>query len=145
MKVVINHCYGGFGLSPKALKAWAKLKGRECHFYEGGLSKPYTPVAEGKEEDALLNIAFDVRLPFKAVKQGRNDEFNKWYSEHSISSHDIERNDPDLIRVIEELGQDEASNRFSNLVIVEIPDGIEYTIQEYDGYEHIAEKHRTWG
>jgi hypothetical protein len=30
------------------------------------------------------------------------------------------------------------------LEIVEIPDDVEYTIEEYDGLEHIAEKHRTW-
>ena len=24
-------------------------------------------------------------------------------------------------------------------------DGIEYSIEEYDGMEHVAEAHRTWG
>jgi hypothetical protein len=28
--------------------------------------------------------------------------------------------------------------------VVEIPDGTDYEISEYDGNEHIAEKHRTW-
>jgi hypothetical protein len=28
--------------------------------------------------------------------------------------------------------------------VVEIPDGIEWSIQEYDGLEWVAEKHRTW-
>jgi len=30
------------------------------------------------------------------------------------------------------------------LAIVEIPDDVEYTIEEYDGNEHVAEAHRTW-
>jgi hypothetical protein len=30
------------------------------------------------------------------------------------------------------------------LRIVEIPDGVEWHISEYDGIEHIAENHRTW-
>ena len=33
----------------------------------------------------------------------------------------------------------------SELEIIEIPDDIEFTIEEYDGAEWIAEKHRTWG
>jgi hypothetical protein len=28
--------------------------------------------------------------------------------------------------------------------VITIPDGIEWEIKEYDGLEHIAEKHRTW-
>jgi len=30
------------------------------------------------------------------------------------------------------------------LRIIEIPDGVEWQIEEYDGDEWIAEKHRTW-
>lgn len=30
------------------------------------------------------------------------------------------------------------------LRIVEIPDGTDYIVGEYDGSEHIAETHRTW-
>jgi hypothetical protein len=33
---------------------------------------------------------------------------------------------------------------YSQLKVVEIPDGVEWEIAEYDGSEHIAEKHRTW-
>jgi hypothetical protein len=28
--------------------------------------------------------------------------------------------------------------------VVEIPDGVEWEIAEYDGLEWVAEKHRTW-
>ena len=54
------------------------------------------------------------------------------------------RTDPLLIRVIEELG-DMANGRCAKLKVVEIPDGTDYIIDEYDGNEHIAEAHRTWG
>jgi len=48
-----------------------------------------------------------------------------------------------LIKVIKELG--EASNgRNAKLKIIEIPDDVEWEIEEYDGIEHIAEYHRTW-
>jgi hypothetical protein len=33
----------------------------------------------------------------------------------------------------------------AELAVVEIPDGINWHIGEYDGIEHIAENHRTWG
>ena len=57
---------------------------------------------------------------------------------------DIPRNHPLLIKVVEELG-DKASGRFACLEVVEIPDDVEWQIEEYDGSEWIAEKHRTWG
>lgn len=57
--------------------------------------------------------------------------------------HDLDRHHPELIRVIEELGE-KANGACASLRIVEIPDGTEYVVEEYDGNEHIAEKHRTW-
>src|ERR1700751_4119803 len=33
MKVVINACFGGFSLSPRAVKRLAELNGRECYFF----------------------------------------------------------------------------------------------------------------
>lgn len=56
---------------------------------------------------------------------------------------DLKRDDPILIQVIEQLG-DKANGMHASLKIVEIPEEIEWIIQEYDGVEHVAEKHRTW-
>jgi hypothetical protein len=55
----------------------------------------------------------------------------------------IERNDLDLVAVVEELGEN-ANGRHSSLAVIEIPDGVEWQLMEYDGREWIAEKHRTW-
>lgn len=55
----------------------------------------------------------------------------------------IDRDDPDLIWVVEEMGI-LANGRFANLKIVEIPADVEWQIDEYDGLEWVAEKHRTW-
>ncbi len=60
---------------------------------------------------------------------------------------DIGRDDPVLIQVIESVGVENAGGMHSSLRIVEIPDDVPedgWIIQEYDGIEWVAEKHRTW-
>ena len=59
------------------------------------------------------------------------------------SEYDIERDDPKLVAVVESMG-DKATGRDSNLKIVEIPDDVQYFIDEYDGIECIRENHRVW-
>jgi hypothetical protein len=56
---------------------------------------------------------------------------------------EIERNDPALVQTVEELG-DEANGEHATLKIIEIPDGIDFVIEEYDGNEWVSEKHKTW-
>ena len=70
--------------------------------------------------------------------------YNKAHSAQTIYERDIERNDPAVVQAVEELG-DKANGEHAKLVVVNIPDGIEYSIEEYDGMEHVAEAHRTWG
>jgi len=60
-----------------------------------------------------------------------------------IDDRDIDRDDPDLVAVVRELG-DEANCRWSKLEIVSVPDGISWEIEEYDGREWISERHRRW-
>jgi len=85
MKIVINKCYGGFGLSDF-----------------------------GKE---LLNIR----------------------DENSLSRTNLE-----LIHQIEEYGSDVISGDYSQLKVIEIPDGIDYEILNHDGLESVHETHRVW-
>lgn len=56
---------------------------------------------------------------------------------------DIERTDPNLIKVVENLGE-EANGPSSRLKVVEIPDDVDWYIEDYDGVETIHEKHRIW-
>ena len=56
---------------------------------------------------------------------------------------EIARNDPILVEVVEQLGE-AANYKYSELKVVEIPDGVEWTVHEYDGMEWVAEAHRTW-
>lgn len=142
MKVVINRCYGGFGLSDAAYR---KL-------IEWGVPvRKYVKEKRGDDglyKDEPLNdgeILFDREL----TPQGEDDLKDFYYKYPSARERYWEcwtsqnRTHPLIVRVVEELGE-AASGRHSKLAVVEIPDGVEWEIDEYDGIEHIAKKHRTW-
>lgn len=119
-KVVINKCFGGFGLSHEGVMAYAANKGMTL-WYEtdddskGGYRHYFTQPPEGRDE----------------------------HTSH-FSDDDIPRDDPALVQTVEELGA--AANGFcARLGIIEIPDYVQWHIEEYDGQEHIAEDHHTWG
>lgn len=54
------------------------------------------------------------------------------------------RTSHELIAVIESIGTDNASGDFADLKIVEIPNDVEYDIENYDGMEKVVEVHREW-
>lgn len=58
-------------------------------------------------------------------------------------SVDATRDCPVLVALVEEMGE-RANSCYSQLVVVEIPDDVDWYIEEYDGMEWIAEVHRTW-
>ena len=62
---------------------------------------------------------------------------------NTIHVYDIRRDDPVLVQVVEELGE-KSNDVYSDLKIVEIPEDVDWYIHEYDGLEHVAERHRTW-
>lgn len=64
-----------------------------------------------------------------------------------IYDDSISREDPALIQAVREVPK-ELHGQHTTLKIVEIPNDLcnnTYTIEDYDGYEWIAEYHRTWG
>lgn len=52
-------------------------------------------------------------------------------------AHELERDDPVLVQVVEELGS-VANGDYSELAIRELPSGTRYYIREYDGYETVV-------
>lgn len=60
-----------------------------------------------------------------------------------VDEYAIPRDDKDLVAVVREMGP-AARGSFAALKIVEVPDGVAWHIDEYDGSEHVAENHRTW-
>jgi hypothetical protein len=130
MKVAINTCYGGFGLSDEAKDRYIEIKGMAVHKVKGELG--------------FMNYLFAPAEEYQA--QLAEDRKTRNYAKSTamyFSFYNIERNDPALIQVIEEMG-DAAAGAFADIKIVDIPDDVEYTIEEYDGKEWVAEVHRTW-
>ena len=134
-EVVINSCYGGFGLSPKAIKRYLELKGKECFVYLNNVKL--------ETDEKIENNKNRMFLEYYTKDFGEIVAYTGNIKEFRFSVYDLDREDKDLIRVIKELGT-KADGTFSKLKIIEIPEDIEYTIEEYDGLESIEERHRSW-
>jgi|APCry1669189034_1035192.scaffolds.fasta_scaffold83377_3 hypothetical protein len=113
--IVINRAYGGFGLSREAVLLYLDLVGIT-----------YT-LEDQEDRDTQTRLGSKIMV--------NNKEFFERY--------DIERNDPALVTTVRRLGKN-AAGEFAKLKIVEVPVGVEWYIEEYDGQEWVAEKHRTW-
>ena len=135
--VVINRCFGGFGLSDEAVREYAKLKGFDVFGY---VNPPHDFNSYVRIENSL-NSFLTYWVKEDAGDNPTNEEINKveW-----LHQRDIPRDDEALIKVVKTLKK-KANGRCADLQIVKIPDDVEYEISEYDGLEHMAEKHRTWG
>lgn len=153
MKIVINNCYGGFSLSPLAVKRMAELKGKECYFFKQNFStsleeEKFIPITLEEAEKEILFFAYSVPNPDE-YKLNIPDEDGMYKSANeraktiSLDNRPDDRTDKDLVAVVEEL-KEKANSRFSKLKIIEIPDGIDWEIEEYDGQEWVSEKHRSW-
>jgi hypothetical protein len=69
--------------------------------------------------------------------------FSERYGMAIADDYMINRNNLVLVEVVEQLGE-AANGKFAELKVVEIPDDVQWTIEDYDGAEWVAEKHRTW-
>lgn len=112
--IVVNACHGGFALSYEAQIEYLERSGT-----------PYE-LQDRESRDSTTRYGRQIMV-----------NGSPW-NELSVS-----RDDPALVAVVKEFGED-ANTRFSNLKVVRIPAGVEWIIEEYDGYEWVAEKHRTW-
>ena len=130
MKIVINTCYGGFGLSNFAYKELLKRKGKECYFYNHRWGSGYTRIDDDPDKyDKYFSVIVSTKDYGKFT-----EEID---SEHRVYYDGDIRTDLDLIAIIEEFGSEKCSGRYAELEIEDIPSGTLYRIDEYDGYEGI--------
>jgi len=152
MKVILNKCYGGFMLSNKAQFEYYRRKGTPAFAYdrvtdwqthETTFVRVYNAnqTVEGPSAWGLLWLNVDVGEQFRA-DFGFIPESVPTESILRPSTNDL-RVDPIAIAIVEEMG-DEASGWASELEVVEIPDGMDWVIDDYDGIETLHEKVRTW-
>lgn len=113
-RIVINTQYGGFGLSRKAELLYLEL---------AGIAYTLEP-----QKDRDTQLRFGDKIIVNGLEfWGRN----------------IDRDDPALVNTVRQLGSD-AGSEYAKLKVVEVPADVEWYIEEYDGKEWVAEKHRTW-
>ncbi len=139
MKILINCCYGGFGISHKATMRFAELQGIKLFAFvaardkNGNINfKKFQPYVEGEK---ALTIYYSTK-PLKS--DGTCEEDGCWSLDRGV-----DRTNHWLIQVVEEMGK-EANGPFAELKIVKIPNNVEFEIDEYDGIESIHEVHRSW-
>lgn len=136
MKVVINKCYGGFGISHEAVMLYLELAGTPV-FPEHNKKYEWWDYWLVPVEERFVSKEWDELTVKEKI------EFNEKTVAQRFDPHEIARDDKFLVQAVEQLGE-AANNRYSELAVVEIPDDVEWHISEYDGEEWVAENHRTW-
>lgn len=159
-KIVINNCFGGFSVSPEIAIELFKI--------ENKLEKVfiYSSINEGECDSIMYDYARIDNVSFDKFGRFKNDmlmNFEVYLSSENIGTfikhnqlkntvskylltamQEIDRENIHLIDMIAKFGVDRCSGEYSNLKVVEIPSDIEYQIEDCDGNEWIAEKHRIW-
>jgi len=131
MKIVINTCYGGFGLNNFGIIEYFKRK--------------------------RLDVFFYTQTKFE-FKDGKNEYEKKEDGEYCVlkdcgdvcenlsvyyTFYETDRTDKDLIAIVEIFGN-KVNHRCASLKVVEIPDDVKWEIDEHDGIETIKEVCRSW-
>lgn len=111
-----------------------ELKHQECYFYKTDYkTDQFTKVEIGSGETFTYASTRDLGV------SATYEEINKYL----FREYRLNRTDCDLVKAVEAMGKD-ANGIYSQLENIEIPDGVQWVIQDYDGIETIHEKHRSW-
>ena len=125
MKIVLNKCFGGFGLSHEAKMEIFKRKNIEVFPYINNFSydsdDEYTRHT-GQKLGSMDFIYYFKKDPKIDKVTGIYSEIDRLYgiADDSSFSSDSNRGDKDLVAVVEKLGS-EASGPYASLKVVDIP------------------------
>jgi len=125
MEIVINSCYGGFGVSINVLKELYKMKSSCIKIVP---IKEY--FKDYPDKNSIIKFHEHLKIKNNIIMLDDKDD-------NTI------RVNKDLIKIIKKLRK-KADGEYAELKIIKIPNNIEWAIEEYDGFEYITEKHRTW-
>lgn len=143
-KVILNKGYGGFQVSAKAHKIYAERLGKELFYYVGEYDHDVREVQ-------YTRVSYEVFLrkktllyfySLKDLGEFISKDIDREDSDSELDLDEKHREDPLLIEIVEELGE-EASGWAGTLKVVEIPDELangNYMIDEYDGWETLHAK-----
>ena len=129
MKIVINKCYGGFGLSDEAKEMYLERK-KILENKNDFVHVKKKSIFNYTHALVRSNLAESVNTPEDLFNLPSTDCF-------VLSDYDLDRTDPLLIEIVEKLGKTKASGDCAELIIEEVPKGSLYRIDEYDGNESI--------
>ena len=125
MKIIINKCYGGFGLSMKAIREYYKLKGKEVFFY---IQTEYENKKLGKKDEyKKIDMNNEILDELEDKKEISLNHFIISKKDYGNTTEKIEnknyiylsgyedkvRIDKDMIKVVKKLGSKEASGEFA--------------------------------
>ena len=114
--IVINCAHGGFGLSREAQIEYLNRAGVAYK------------LEDRESRDDTVRFGSKIKLA----------NGNDW-----SDRYDIARDDPILVALVREMG-DAVNSDLASLKVVKIPGDVEWIINEYDGLEWVAEKHKQW-
>lgn len=139
MKVAINCCYGGFSVSRDAID-WLREMGFQPALDESLPRAKKTVYDDGEMNDGKLESEW-----YDNTSPSEVDEYLETYEWNSYLHYNdpVVRSAPLLIQCIELMGE-RANGEHAEIAIVEIPDDVNFEIDEYDGMESIHEAHRSW-
>lgn len=130
-KVLLNKCYGGFGVSDAAYQLYAKEKGLTLFKY----------IMETDEQGRVIYKKTEntKNVIYFTQDMGNNVEISEEdFRTYNLYLNGNYREDLALIEAVERLGE-AANTDYSNLIIVRVPADMVYVIDDYDGRETLHE------